>query len=173
MILKVKRTHPDAMWKTEGHDSGHDVCVIGVSEIVDKKIKEPTKLENGAYFEILPNQRVLVETGIKLQLPEPVKTKWGEIAIEGQMRPKSSLSTKLKLDVILGTLDNEYTGGCGVILHNFSDEIRVLKKGDKIGQVVLNRIVKFNEEHTLYVDNLGETRRGEWGFGSTGGMLDE
>lgn len=171
MILKIKKTHPDAIFRTQGDDSGYDVCAIGVSNINYGKIEEPKFLNNVENsFAIEPGQRVLVKTGISLELPQPVKTKWGKIIVEAQARPKSSLSTKLALDVKLGTIDNPYRGECGITIKNDSPVTKIIKKGDKIAQIVFNRVVKFNEDHIIFTDDLSETERGSGGYGSTGGI---
>lgn len=173
MFLKIKKTHPDAMFKTQGNDSGYDVCALGIQQIIDGEMREVIPLVDGESYVIESGERVLIKTGLSMALPEPVKTKWGKIVVEAQVRPKSSLSTKLSLDVKFGTADNEYRGEVGVTLKNDSPKPKTIRRGDKIGQIVFNRILKFNEDHIIIVDELPDSKRGTSGYGSTGGIPNE
>ena len=64
-----------------------------------------------------------------------------------------------------GTIDADYRGEIGVILMNFGNELFVIRRGDRIAQLVVSRVerVQLIEE-----GKLSETERGEGGFGSTG-----
>lgn len=104
-------------------------------------------------------QRKLVKTGIKLALPEDV------VAL---VHPRSGLALKHGITVLNapGTIDSNYRGEIGVILHNTSHEIFNVEPGDRIAQLVFQRVLSVEFEQ---VDSLDETSRGENGFGSTGG----
>lgn len=109
-------------------------------------------------FLIHPGQRVLVGCGFALELPE---------AYEAQVRPRSGMANKHGITVANapGTIDSDYRGEVKVLLLNTSNNTFRGKKGQRVAQLVINPITigKFIE-----VDELGESDRGEGGFGSTG-----
>jgi dUTP pyrophosphatase len=86
---------------------------------------------------------------------------------EMQVRARSGLAAKNGIGLVngTGTIDPNYRGELGIILINHGKEPFVVNKGDRIAQVVFNKI-----EHTEIeeVDELSETNRGECGFGSSG-----
>lgn len=69
------------------------------------------------------------------------------------------------IDVGAGVIDQDYRGNVGVILFNHSDVDFDVKKGDRIAQLICERITYPN---VVEVESLSETARGEGGFGSTG-----
>lgn len=105
-----------------------------------------------------PIQRVLVPTGLYIQLPE---------GYEAQIRPRSGLAIKHGISVVNspGTIDADYRGEIRVILANLSDEDFTINDGERICQMVVARHsrVEWNE-----VDVLDESERGAGGFGHTG-----
>ena len=105
-----------------------------------------------------PLQRTLVPTGIYIALPK---------GFEAQIRPRSGLAYKHGLSVLNtpGTIDSDYRGEVKVILVNLSDKAYLIKKGERVCQMVIakHEVVKFN-----LVSKLDDTDRGEGGFGSTG-----
>lgn len=107
---------------------------------------------------IQPGQRILVPTGIIIQLP---------LGYEAQIRPRSGLALKHGITVLNspGTIDADYRGEIKVILINFGDEKFVVSRGMRIAQMVVNKIVKIEMEE---VDNLNKTERSAGGFGHTG-----
>ena len=113
-------------------------------------------LEDG--FVLLPLDRVLVKTGIHIELPPN---------IEAQIRPRSGLALKNGISIANspGTVDEDYRGDVGVILINLSNEPFIIKKGDRIAQMVFQKVEKYDLK---IVDKLSETLRGEGGYGSTG-----
>ena len=90
-----------------------------------------------------------------------------EANYEVLIRPRSGMSLKTGLRVANapGTIDSDYTGEVGVILHNTSDEKKLIKIGDRIAQGVIQRT---NKAHFIFVEQLSPTDRGGDGFGSTG-----
>ena len=116
------------------------------------------KANINAEITLLPLQRVLVPTGIKIALPE---------GYEAQVRPRSGLALKNGVTVLNspGTIDADYRGEIGVILVNLSNENFVIKDGERIAQLVITKYEKVRFEE---VEVLNETTRGEGGFGSTG-----
>ena len=107
---------------------------------------------------LYPMNRVLIKTGIHIELPENT---------EGQIRSRSGLALKNGIVVLNspGTIDEDYKGDLGVVLINLSDEPFKINKGDRIAQIVFQKVEKFDLN---IVDKLSETVRGEGGFNSTG-----
>ena len=107
---------------------------------------------------ILPLQRVLVPTGLYIELPE---------GHEAQIRPRSGLAVKHGIGIVNspGTIDADYRGEIKIILVNLSDQEFILNPGERIAQMV---IAKYERVILKEVEALGETERGEGGFGSTG-----
>lgn len=100
--------------------------------------------------------KALVKTDIQIEVP---------FGTYGRVAPRSGLAWKNFIDVGAGVIDQDYRGNVGVILFNHSDVDFEVKKGDRIAQLICERIVYPNLVH---VDSLTETARGEGGFGSTG-----
>jgi dUTP pyrophosphatase len=102
--------------------------------------------------------RALMKTGIKIAIP------YGYV---GLVHPRSVLAMKLGLTVLNapGTIDSGYRGEVGVVLHNTSVVDVYVAPGNRIAQLVVQKVetVDFN-----VVDALNESDRGEDGFGSTG-----
>jgi len=107
---------------------------------------------------IMPGERKLVHSGINIQLPE---------GYELQVRPRSGLALKhgITLTNAPGTVDADYRGDVGAIVHNLGTEPFVVNNGDRICQIVAKEYVKIEWEET---DTLNSTDRGEGGFNSTG-----
>lgn len=100
----------------------------------------------------------LVPTGISISLPE---------GYEAQIRPRSGLAIKYGISLVNtpGTIDSDYRGEIKVIMINFGDKPFVVKRGDRIAQMVINKIEIPNIIETKELD---DTNRGLGGFGSTG-----
>ncbi len=107
---------------------------------------------------LAPGQRVLVPTGLRLQIPP---------GYEGQVRPRSGLALKRGLTVLNapGTIDADYRGDVGVILVNLSGEPQRIEPGERVAQLVIAPVTRVRWEE---VDELDESERGGGGFGSTG-----
>ena len=105
-----------------------------------------------------PLERCLIPTGIKIELP---------IGYEAQIRSRSGLAFKNGVSVLNspGTIDSDYRGDVGVILVNLSNENFIVNNGDRIAQMVIakHEFPLFNNS-----EELGNSERGEGGFGSTG-----
>ena len=128
---------------------------------------------------IAPGETVIVPTGLKLAIPE---------GYEIQVRPRSGLSykTPLRIPNSPGTIDSGYRDELGIIVNNCSDAgapvnsdkpflldekgnkkgIYVIKKGDRLAQIVLQVVPKMFFTEVDSVKNIGSDRGG--GFGSTG-----
>ena len=105
-----------------------------------------------------PMERVLIPTGLFLALPE----NW-----EAQIRPRSGLAIKQGLTCLNtpGTIDADYRGELKVILINLSNEAQIIQDGDRIAQMVFQKVEKVTLEK---VETLEATERGAGGFGHTG-----
>ena len=100
--------------------------------------------------------KLLVSTGIRLALPE------GHV---GLIWPRSGLAVKNSIDCGAGVIDSKYRGEIKVLLFNHSDGEHFIQKGDRIAQLLVQKVetVEF-----IPVDDLDATDRAESGFGSTG-----
>jgi deoxyuridine 5'-triphosphate nucleotidohydrolase len=84
--------------------------------------------------------------------------------------PRSGLALKHSIDVGAGVIDYDYRGPVGVILFNLGDKDFEIKRGDRIAQMILERICMAD---VAEVTELSETVRGSGGFGSTGVASDD
>jgi dUTP pyrophosphatase len=102
--------------------------------------------------------RYLVPTGLFIELPS---------GYEGQMRPRSGLAIKQGLTCLNspGTIDSDYRGELKVVLVNLGKEPQTIQHGDRIAQLV---ICKVEQASLGEVAVLGNSQRGEGGFGHTG-----
>lgn len=98
----------------------------------------------------------LIATGIRLKLPP------GHV---GLIWPRSGLAIKHSLDCGAGVIDSEYRGEVKVLLFNHSDEDYPVKPGDRIAQLLVQKV---EQVEFIQVDQLEDTNRGDNGFGSTG-----
>ena len=105
-----------------------------------------------------PGARALVPTGLKIAL---------EPGFEAQGRPRSGLALKHGITCLNapGTIDSDYRGEVGVILINHGQEPFVIRRGERIAQMV---IARHEQAALVEVGALDETARGAGGFGSTG-----
>lgn len=108
--------------------------------------------------EIMPTQRVLIPTGLFIELPQ---------GFEAQIRPRSGLAFKHGITVLNapGTIDADYRGEIKVLLINHGDTSFVIKHGERIAQMIIakHETIQWNS-----VEQLSETGRGSGGYGSTG-----
>jgi dUTP diphosphatase len=107
---------------------------------------------------IIPLQRALVPTGLFIELPR---------GYEAQIRPRSGLAINSGITCLNtpGTIDADYRGEIKIILINLSQEPHVIHPGDRIAQMVIQKIER---AVLLPVDELNETERSAGGFGHTG-----
>lgn len=138
--VKVVKTHSDAQLPQYAHlgDAGADVRSVHK-------------------YVIPPGDTVAVELGLRMEIPNG----W-----EIQVRSRSGLSKKgLVVANAPGTIDAPYRGPVMVLLHNQSRVCQVVEPGDRIAQFVLKRAPRADFRQ---VEELGNSERGEGGFGSTG-----
>jgi dUTP pyrophosphatase len=101
---------------------------------------------------------VLVPTNLSVEIP---------VGFEIQVRPRSGLAIKHGIGILNspGTIDSDYRGEIKVIMMNFSKEDFVIKRGDRIAQLVVSKVYRAG----LKIENsLNESKRGAGGFGHTG-----
>ena len=105
-----------------------------------------------------PLERTLVPTGLFIELP---------VGYEAQVRPRSGLAIKQGLTCLNtpGTIDADYRGEIKVILINLSAEEQMIHDGDRIAQLVIQKV---EQVEWLQEEELSETERSGGGFGHTG-----
>ena len=139
--IKFVKINEDAIIPKFAHlsDAGMDVYA-----------SEAAELQAGEYK--------IVKTGLQMSMP---------FGYEAQVRPRSGLAAKFGVTVLNtpGTIDCEYRGEVGVILINHGKNVFKIEKGDRIAQMVVNKLTRFEVKQ---VKTLEKTVRGEGGFGSTG-----
>ncbi len=142
MLIPVINTspHPTPSYATVG-SSGMDIRA---------NIQQPIILQ--------PLERLLIPTGLFIQLSE---------GLEAQVRPRSGLALKHGITCLNspGTVDADYRGEIKVILINLSNEPQTINNGDRIAQMVIQKVEKIEWQ---LVENINQTDRGQGGFGSTG-----
>ncbi|KAL4967940.1 dUTPase-like protein [Aspergillus stella-maris] len=137
--LQVKKLTPTARAPTRG-----SAFAAGYDIYASKEIIIPSK------------GKALVDTGLAIAVPE---------GTYGRVAPRSGLASKNFIDVGAGVIDADYRGEVKVLLFNFSETDFTVKEGDRVAQLVLERI--FTPE-VVVVEELAESVRGAGGFGSTG-----
>ena len=139
MLIKFQKILGDAIIPHYAHlgDAGMDVFSA-----------EETIIKAG--------ERKSVRTGIKMGLPE---------GFVGLVWDKSGLALKNGIKTMAGVIDSGYRGEIGIVLANLSDQDYKIEKGQKIAQMLVQKVERAEIEETK---NLNETSRGAGGFGSTG-----
>lgn len=137
MKLKIKRLQPDAKLPEYAKigDSGMDV--FSIEEVTLNSL-----------------ERKLIGTGLALEIPS---------GYEIQVRPRSGMAIKYGIAVLNspGTVDSSYRGELKIILFNTDSSYYNVRKGEKIAQIVLQKVEKAEIEE---VDTLSETDRGTGGL---------
>ncbi|KAI9220485.1 dUTPase-like protein, partial [Blastocladiella britannica] len=137
--LRVKKLSPKARMPTRGSPlaAGYDLC-------------------SATTLTIPAHARALVPTDLSVAIPE---------GTYGRVAPRSGLAVKHFIDVGAGVVDADYRGHLQVVLFNFGDAEFVINEGDRIAQLVLEKIAMVD---VVEVEDLDATERGQGGFGSTG-----
>ena len=115
-------------------------------------------LKSSVDTQIQPRERALVQTGVRIAIPN---------GYVGLVHPRSGLAVKYGITVLNspGTIDSGYRGEIMVPLINHSDTEFVIKRGDRIAQIIFQA---YEEVDFIQVTDLPGTLRGNQGFGSTG-----
>jgi len=113
-------------------------------------LTEDFVIPKGGFAAISTNLQVEIPTGFEIQV-----------------RPRSGLAFKNGIGILNapGTIDEDYRGEIKVILFNFGNEDFVIKRGDRIAQLILGKVYRATIEES---ESLSDTTRGAGGFGSTG-----
>lgn len=140
-VIKFIKLNPCAVlpqYKTEGA-AGADVVSIENVDIPAGQIR-------------------VIDLGFAVSIPK---------GYEIQVRPRSGLALKHGITILNspGTIDSDYRGGMKVLLINHSEKDFSIVKGDRIAQLIVNKI---EPSYFIEVTHLDTTNRGEKGFGSTG-----
>lgn len=138
--MKIKKLNTDAKVPTRGSEEAAGYDLYSNSDV-----------------EIRPEGTIKVNTGIAMEIPK---------GYFGAIYARSGLATKegLRPANCVGVIDSDYRGEIIVALHNDSNIVRVVEKGERIAQIVIMPYLSIEFEE---VDNLDETKRGNGGFGST------
>lgn len=138
-VLQVKRLSENATIPKRGSDGAAGYDLYSASDCV-----------------IPARGKGLVPTEISIAIP------YGTYA---RIAPRSGLAWKNSIDTGAGVVDYDYRGPVGVILFNHGDADFQVKKGDRVAQMILERITT---PEIVEVAELSDTKRGAGGFGSTG-----
>jgi dUTP pyrophosphatase len=114
---------------------------------------------NENHIEINPREKAEVKTGVKIFLPS---------GTYGRIAPRSGLAVRHSIDILAGVIDPDYQGELIVCMFNHADVPFIVKKNDKIAQLILEKALICETKIVKNIKLFGETNRGEKGFGSTG-----
>lgn len=138
-MLKVKLLHPDAKVPTRANPTDAGLDLYSVEQ-----------------WDIRPGGRFQIPTRIAISIPE---------GYVGRILPRSGLAVRSGIGVLAGVVDSSYRGEIIVVLINHSITPFTVYPGDRIAQLVIQKIELWTPE---VVDELDDTERGENGFGSSG-----
>ncbi len=132
--------------------------IVGDSNYFTLQVKD----DGNKIITLLPHGRILIPTGLHVAIPE---------GYELQIRPRSGLALKNGITILNtpGTIDSDFRGEVGLILIN-TDSLKSfeIKSGDRLAQGVLNEFIQCDWIKVNYINDLGESERGEGGFGHSG-----
>jgi|APGre2960657373_1045057.scaffolds.fasta_scaffold07482_2 dUTP pyrophosphatase len=142
MDFKVAFTHPDARapYRARSNDAGFDLFAV-----------ESQRVESG--------KQCIVETGIAIQIPDDCYAR---------VAPRSGLAARYSIATLAGVVDASYRDSIKVILFNHGPVDHYILKGDRIAQIIFERIYAPPELQIVTRDELNDTSRGLNGFGSSG-----
>jgi dUTP pyrophosphatase len=146
VVLEVRRLDPEVPLPSYAHPGDAGLDLAAASEV-----------------ELAPGARVAVPTGLAVAIPAG----W-----VGLVHPRSGLARRRGVTVTNapGTIDAGYRGEVQVLLVNLGQEPVVLRRGDRVAQLLLQRV---GTARVVEVDELDDTPRGAGGFGSTGGTTTD
>ena len=168
MLVKFKKLHPDAVvpFKKYPEDFCYDVVATSEQEIAPNGWKYGI----GLAFEIggKPDDDVLEsEFGVEIhRFPKSREYRNRDYIVSLDLRPRSSIyKTGMVLSNSVGTVDDLYRGEVSAIFYHVFPDMPRYRVGDRIGQIKLGITLPLEFEE---VDELGQTARGDGGYGSTG-----
>lgn len=109
-------------------------------------------------YSVSPQDKQLVKTDLAIKIPD---------GCYGRIAPRSGLALNYHIDIGAGVIDRDYRGNVGIVIFNHSKKYFKINKGDRIAQLVCEKII---EPQLIEVDVLDPTDRNDRGFGSTGGI---
>ena len=153
--VKIKRLSETAQLPTKNFDS--DAAFDLYADIQDT-FKPFGSTEDVKGIKIMPGQTVKVSSGVAMEIPEWY---WGAVYA------RSGLATKqgLRPANCVGVIDSHYRGAIIVAIHNDSNNVQIIRHGDRIAQFMLAPVIETSFEE---VNELSDSDRGEGGFGSSG-----
>lgn len=133
-----------------------DIKIYGPGQIIPANSANAVKM-----IALEPGSRALIPTGLYVEIPS---------GYEIQVRPRSGLALKEGISLVncVGTIDADYRGNIGLILINHGLKTVYIEDGERIGQLVLNKVEHIDWNEVFSKNDLGSTERGEGGFNSTG-----
>ena len=137
-------------------ESVSDITIHGPGQIIPANSANAVKM-----IALEPGSRALIPTGLYVEIPS---------GYEIQVRPRSGLALKEGFSLVncVGTVDADYRGNIGLIVINHGLKTVYIEDGERIGQLVLNKVERIDWKEVFSKDDLGSTERGEGGFNSTG-----
>ncbi|MEK7227544.1 MAG: dUTP diphosphatase [Patescibacteria group bacterium] len=139
MILKVKKVYPDAILPSYAHVNDAGMDLYACEEVV-----------------VLAGKSARIKSGIAVEIPD---------GYAGLCWDKSGLSMNHGIKVLAGVIDPGFRGEVVMAVFNLGKEDYTFKKGDKVMQVLIQKVENAN---IIEAEKLSESARGEKGFGSTG-----
>jgi len=139
MQLKIKKLREDAKLSTKGHPGDAGIDFYSIEDVI-----------------FPPKEARDVFSGVAIEIPE---------GFVGLVWDKSSIAFKKGLKTMGGVIDSGYRGEMLFRLFNTGDSEVIMKKGDKVAQMIIQ---KFEDCDVVESEELSNTVRGEQGFGSTG-----
>lgn len=139
MKIKVKKLNPEAKNPVYSHPGDAGMDLFSTERVV-----------------LRPNERASCPTGIAMEISE---------GYVGLIWDKSGIALNHGIKTMAGVIDSGYRGEIKIVLANMSNQVYTINVGDKIAQILVQKIenpeIEISEE-------LSDTARGERGFGSTG-----
>lgn len=139
MLIKFQKVLDEAIIPHYAHPGDAGMDVFSAEETIIKA-----------------GERKKIRTGVKMEMPE---------GFVGLVWDKSGLALKNGIKTMAGVIDAGYRGEIGIVLANLSEQDYKIEKGQKIAQVLIQKVEQADIEE---VEELSETKRSDGGFGSTG-----
>lgn len=142
VLINVNKLHDDAVIPTRGSAGAAGYDLYSVEDVT-----------------IAPGARTMIDTGIAMEMLNAE-----EFPYYARIAPRSGLAVKHGIDTLAGVVDSDYRDSIKVVLINHGCEDFVVKKGDRVAQLVFEMVVRAS----FFEAELSSTDRGFGGFGSTG-----
>jgi len=141
-VLRVKRLTPNAMIPTRGSEEAAGYDLYAAHDCT-----------------IAAQSKAMIKTDLAIAVP---------YGCYGRIAPRSGFAWKKHTDIGAGVVDSDYRGNVGIVVFNLSDKPVQVVYGERIAQLILERICFADIVEVGLDDELGETKRADGGFGSTG-----